>query len=104
LRVDPVIFGLAAMNSLHVEGMTEDESDVFLGAPIGEPVPGEQAFDRHDDIGPVRRNGSEKGFRVCLHIAMDQGLTALVEDADVHHPGMQVDPAVKWVLRVVKSH
>jgi hypothetical protein len=35
---------------------------------------------------------------------MDQDLAALVEDADVHHPGMQVDPAVKWVLRVVKSH
>jgi hypothetical protein len=49
-------------------------------------------------------NGSEKGFRVRLHIAMYQDLAALVEDADVHHAGMQVDPAVKWVLRVVKSH
>jgi hypothetical protein len=33
-----------------------------------------------------------------------QRLTGLVEDADVHGTGMQVDTAVKWVLRVVKSH
>jgi hypothetical protein len=58
LRVDLVIFGLAAMDGLHVEGMTEDERALFLGAPVGEPVPGDHAFDRHDDIGPVRRNGS----------------------------------------------
>jgi hypothetical protein len=35
---------------------------------------------------------------------MYQDLAAWVEDADGHHPGMQVDTAVKWVLRVVKSH
>jgi hypothetical protein len=104
LRVDLVMFGLAALDGLHVEGMTEDERDLFVGAEVGEPVPGEHAFDRHDDIGPVRSNGSEEGFRVRLHIAMDQDLAALVEDADVPHPGMQVDTAVKWVLRVVKSH
>jgi hypothetical protein len=33
-------------------------------------------------------NGSEKGFRVRLHIAMYQDLAALVEDADVHGTGM----------------
>ena len=98
------MFGLAAMDGLHVEGMTEDERDVFLGAQVGKPVPGEHAFDRHDNIGPVRGNGSEKGFRVRLHMAGYPDLAPLVEDADVHHAGMQVDAAVKWVLRVVKSH
>jgi hypothetical protein len=84
--------------------MAEDERDVFIGAQVREPVPGEQAFDGHNDIGPVRGKGSEKDRRVRLHMAMDQDLAALVEDADVHHAGMQVDTAVKWVLRVVKSH
>jgi hypothetical protein len=31
-------------------------------------------------------------------------LTGLIEDADVHGMGMQVDAAVNWVLGVVKSH
>ena len=31
-------------------------------------------------------------------------LAGLVEDADIHHPGMQVDAAVKWVLSGVESH
>jgi hypothetical protein len=35
---------------------------------------------------------------------MYQDFATLVEDADVHHAGMQVDTAVKWVLRIVKSH
>jgi hypothetical protein len=68
--------------------MTEDERELFVGAEVGEPVPGEHAFDRHDAIGPVRSHGSEKGFRVRLHIAMYQDLAAWVEDADVHHAGM----------------
>jgi hypothetical protein len=50
------------MNGLHVEGMTEDERDVFIGAQVGEPVPGKHAFDRDDDIRPIRRNGFEKGL------------------------------------------
>jgi hypothetical protein len=33
-----------------------------------------------------------------------QRLSGLVEDADVHVSGMEVDAAVKWVLSVVKSH
>jgi hypothetical protein len=62
--------------------MTEDDRDVFLGAQVGKPVPGAQACDRHDNIGPVRGNGSSKGFRVRLPMAMDQDLATLVEDAD----------------------
>jgi hypothetical protein len=68
LRVDLVVFGLAAMNGFHVEGMTEDKRDVFLGAQVGEPVPGEHAFDRDDDIRPIRRNGFEKGLWGRLHV------------------------------------
>jgi hypothetical protein len=39
-----------------------------------------------------------------LHVTVKQRLTSLVEDADVHGTGMQVDTAVKWVLRGVQSH
>ena len=48
LRVDRVMCGLAAMDGLHGEGMTEDDRDRCIGAEVGEPVPGEQACDRDD--------------------------------------------------------
>jgi hypothetical protein len=94
LRVDLVVFGLAPMDGFHVEGMTEDERDVFLGAQVGEPVPGEQAFDRDDDIGPLRRDDFETGLRYRLHVAVKERFTGLVEATDVHGTGMQVDTAV----------
>jgi len=97
------MFGLAAMNGFHAEGMTEDDRDVFLGAPVGEPVAGEHAFDRDDEMRPIGCNSFEKGRWGRLHVAVKQCLTGLVEDADVHGTGMQVDAAVKWVLCVVKS-
>jgi hypothetical protein len=44
--VDPVVLGLAAVDRLHIEGVTQDEPDTFGGAQVGEPVPGEHALDR----------------------------------------------------------
>ena len=70
LGVDLVVFGLAAMDGLHGEGMTEDERDPFIGAEVGEPVPGEHAFDRDDDPVPIRSNGFEKGLRGGLHVTV----------------------------------
>jgi hypothetical protein len=37
-------------------------------------------------------------------MTVHEHLAALVEDADVHGTGMQVDAAVTLVLGVVKSH
>jgi hypothetical protein len=92
------------MDGLHREGMTEDERDTFVGTEVGEPVPGEPTLDRHDNPLSIRGKGFQKGLRSGWHIAMHQNLAALVEDADIHGPGMQVDAAVKWMLVGVKSH
>ena len=83
--------------------MTEDERDRCIGAEVGEPVPGEQACDRDDESRPIRSHDVAQGLRGRLHVTVEQRLTGLVEDADVHRTGMQVDAAVKWVRRVVKS-
>jgi hypothetical protein len=104
LGIDFVIFGLTPMYGFHVEGVSEDKRDTCIGAQVGEPVPGEHTFDGDDDTVSIGCNGFEKGFRICLHVTVKQRLTGLVEDADVHGTGMQVDTAVKWVLRGVKSH
>ena len=71
---------------------------------VGQPVPGEHALDRDDNPLSIRGNGFQEGLRVGFHIAMHEDLAALVEDADIHRPGVQVDAAVKWVLSGVQSH
>jgi len=43
-------------------------------------------------------HGFEEGFRRRFHIAVQQDVAILAQDADVHGVGMQVDPAVKLVL------
>jgi hypothetical protein len=39
-----------------------------------------------------------------LHVAGEQKFAIVAQEADVHTPGMQVDPAVKRVLIGVESH
>jgi hypothetical protein len=89
------MFGLAAVDGFHVKSMAEDESNALLGTQVSEPVPGEQALDRHDETLSVWGNGFQEGLRVGFHIAMHKNLAALVEDAEVHGAGMKVDAAVK---------
>ena len=49
LRIDSVVLGFTSMDGFHVEGVAEDEGDVFAIAEISEPVPGEHALDGYDD-------------------------------------------------------
>jgi hypothetical protein len=104
LRVDFVVFGLPTMDGLHVQGMAEDERDAFVSTQVGQPVPGEQTFDRDDETLSIGRNDVPKGLWVRLHMTMHENLAALIEDADVQGTGMQVDAAVQLVLGVVTSH
>jgi hypothetical protein len=39
VRIDLVIFGLAAVDGLHREGMAQDEGNPLLGAEVGQPGP-----------------------------------------------------------------
>jgi hypothetical protein len=92
------------MNGLHVEGVAQDEGNPLVGAEVGEPIPREDAFDTDDKIFPIGGNRLEKRLWACLYIPMDQYLSILVQDADVHGTGMQIDATVKLVLFGVKSH
>ena len=76
----------------------------FVRTEVGEPVPGEDAFDGDDQIVPIGRNGLEKRLWAGFHIAVQQDLAVLVQDTDVHGAGMQVDATVKLVLFGVESH
>src|SRR4029450_4094608 len=92
------------MDGFHVESVPQDKGDFLFSAEIGEPIPGEHAFDRDDEPLTVGSNGLEERFRSGFHITVQQGLTIVAHDADVHGPGMQVDTAVKLVWVGVESH
>src|SRR4029450_13195591 len=98
------MFGLPAMDGFHVEGVPQDKGDFLFSAEIGEPIPGEHAFDRDDQTLTVGSNSREEWFRSGFHITVQQGLTIVAQDADVHGTRMQVDTAVKLVWVGGESH
>jgi hypothetical protein len=92
------------VNSLHVESVTEDKSDAFPCAEVGEPVPGEDAFDRDHEALAKRRDVLQEDFGNRRQVTMKQSFPFLVEDAGVHVPRVKVDAAVVLVGYVVESH
>ena len=51
--INSVVLRLSTVDGFHIEGMAKDESDIFLRAQIGNPVPGKSAFDSDNEIIPV---------------------------------------------------
>ncbi len=84
--------------------MTENKRNVLFTTEIGEPVPGEDAFNSYNDILTIWSDGLEKDVRIGLDIPVKNDLPFLVEDTKVHCSGVQVDTTVKFVLIGVKSH
>jgi len=64
--------------------VSEDEGDIVFGAEIGQPIPGEDAFDTDDDIFPKRFDGLEKLFGPGLHVPVQDDFPFEVLDAEVH--------------------
>jgi hypothetical protein len=102
--VNPIVLGLAAVDGFHVQRMAEDEGDLLAGAQIGKPVPGEDALDGDDQILPVRGDRAEEDLRVAADVLIEQDLAGLVENAEIHGAGVQVNPTVVSVLAGVESH
>ena len=84
--------------------MPEDKGDLLASAEVGEPVPGKDALHRHHEIVPVRRDDAEKRFGARAHVSVDDHGAALVQDADIHRAGVQVDSARVTMLSCVESH
>lgn len=104
MGVDPIVFGFAAVDRFHVQGMAQDKGDPLIGAEIRDPVPGEHAFRRHDNVFPERLYHVEKGFPVGFYIAVKHNLSRRVQDAQIHFFRMQVDSTGIFVLFGVKCH
>jgi len=102
--VDAIVLGLGAVDGAHVEGVTENEGEVFSGAQIADPVPGEHAL--HGN-GHVRAKGVEdpqEGLWRSWDLPVEAHLTGVVEDADIETPGMEIDAAVEVMLSQVETH
>ena len=76
----------------------------MLCAQIGDPVPGEDAFNGHNDIFSVIFDGMEKDPWIRSDIALKSDVPFLVEDAQVHGLCMKIDSAVIFVLLSVEIH
>jgi hypothetical protein len=84
--------------------MPEDKRESFVRTQIGEPVPGEEAFDGDDEVVPVGRKGFEPGLGTRWHMPVQDKLAVLTQDTAIHGAGMQVDAAVQGGLGGVASH
>jgi hypothetical protein len=102
--IDLVILRLAAVNGFHVQGMAKDEGGVFRLAEVDQPVPAEQALASDDQVVTVGGDRLQESRRVRRYFVVQDNLTGVVEDAQVHCPGVQIDPAVESVSVVVKAH
>jgi hypothetical protein len=67
-------------------------------------VPGEDALDADDQVLPVGCDRAEEGPRVTADVLIEEDLAGLVEDAEIHGAGVQVNPTVVFVLAGVGSH
>jgi hypothetical protein len=99
-----VVFGFAAMDGFHVQGVAQDKWDHVLTAKIGDPVPGKHAFDADNDIFKVWEDGIKQQRGISIEVFVQLGLSLGIDDAEVHFPCMQVDAAIKFVTLIVKSH
>jgi len=92
------------MDGFHIESVAQDEGNILFTAEIGEPVPGEDALNGNDNVLTEWRDGFQEDVGVCLDVPMQDDISFLVENAQVHCPGVQIDTAGKFVLLGVKSH
>ena len=92
------------MDGFPVERVPKDKRNAFAGTQIGKPLPREDAFDADDTILSIGRNSLEKGVWPRWHIPVHKDLAILVQDAEVHGTGMQVNATIKCVLFGVESH
>jgi hypothetical protein len=102
-RLAWVVFGLAPVDGLHVEGLSQHDGNALCRTQIGEPRPGAEAFNGHDQPLTIRGNGLEDRFRSGFHVAVQHDFTVVTHDADRHRAGMQVDTAGQVVRLGIAS-
>jgi hypothetical protein len=91
------------MDGLHVQGVAQQEGNALAGTQVGQPVPGEDAFDADHKILAVGRHGLEERLGRRFQLAVDKDLPITVQDTDIHRPGVQIDATGKLMRLGVES-
>jgi hypothetical protein len=103
--VDLVVLGLAAVDGFHVQSVSQDEGDLLVFAEVGQPVPGEHTLGGDDQPVAVGLDGLQEELGVGAEIFVDDDIVVLVEDADVHGSGVEIDAGVVSMVGVfVETH
>src|SRR5437899_1224207 len=89
LRINPVVLGFATMDGFPREGMPEDAGHPCPLTHVSEPVPRAHTFDRDDNSLPRGGNDLEESLGACREVLMHQDLPIMVQDAEVHRPGVE---------------
>jgi hypothetical protein len=84
--------------------MTQGESNLVLGTEIGQPIPAEDAFDTDDDVFQKWCDKFDQHLLIGIDILMKLNISLLIEDADVHFPGVKIDSAIILVLLSIEIH
>ncbi|MCK4303516.1 MAG: hypothetical protein KAY24_04695 [Candidatus Eisenbacteria sp.] len=77
--------------------MAKDERDLLLGAEIGEPVPGEDTLNRHDEAFTEGFDGPQEWLRSGGHVFVQHDLSLLIQYTDVHRSGVEIDSIMMLV-------
>jgi hypothetical protein len=91
------------MDRFHVESVAEDESDPLFATQVGDPIPAEQALDGDRQVLSIGSEGLQQLLSVTRQLSVDEGLSFLVEDAEIEATGVEVDTAVMNMLFRVES-
>jgi hypothetical protein len=99
-RIDAIGSCFATVNGFEIQCMAEEKRQILCCAEIGKPVPVERGFAADDEIVTGERlQRDEKSFGgFGVEILMEVFDTGVINDADVHRIGVEVDPAAEFVL------
>jgi hypothetical protein len=92
------------MNGFHVKSVAKDEPNLLIAAQIGEPILSEHALGADDQVVTELLDGAQEVVRLGPNVPMQELVTFLVENAQVHPLRMQIHAAIVAMLIVVESH
>src|SRR5262249_25368105 len=72
--------------------------DLCPRTQVSQPIPREDTCDRHDDIVTIGGDDLQESCGGGCGVLVHQALPVMVQEAEGHRPGMQIDATVRFVL------